>query len=389
MIKVSVIYRKSADSYRKLFEAMSKLLDIEFQFVEEHQKYGNNALVLLDVDHQTLLDAQDSGRPFIAYLTGQLVPVQTTSNVVSFSFSSFLPKILHRKSMVTTEAMNLSEIGIREPFEELAQVQGLAVWAASTRHKWQYYTSVPLPEFGDRKHLSEIFNGETFLRLLPLYCFLKFCICQSNWQPPPLRACFVVDDPNLHWTSYGPINYKRLAKYCRQQEIHVAFATIPLDGWYVHPKAAKIFRENYRYLSLLVHGNNHAKEELAIPMEHDEAINYFAQSLRRIMRLEERSSLSVDRVMAPPHGPICKSSASALARLGFEAVCTNRWSLWKYNHPWDLKSNFGLEPAGFLANRLPVLNRFRMVSEICRNEIIMAALLGMPIIPLLNYVTVF
>ena len=381
MIKVSVICKTSADRYATLFKAISDLLNIKFHFFSEYPQNEDCPLILLDSSEEMLIAARESRNPFIAYLSRHGSPPKNTSDVVNFSSSKLLQPLLHGQSMVTKEARYLNGITISEPLDVLAQVQGLPIWVASSCHKNQYYTSVSLPDFNEQNQLSEFFNGEIFLNILPIYCFLRFCIGRHPWQLPPIRACIIVDDPNLHWTSYVPINYRNLLVYCKKQNIHISFATIPLDGWYVHPKAAKIFIENDEHLSLLVHGNNHEKGELAKPRQKNEALNYFAQALRRINSMEKKSGLSVNCVMIPPHGLISKSSASVLSHLGFEAICTNRWSLWKHIKPRDLTSTFGLEPAGFLENSMPVLNRFRMVSPICRNEIIIAALLGIPIIP--------
>lgn len=380
-MKASVICNTSADRYTKLFQVISDLFNIEFQFFGEYPQHVDYPLILLDASEEILRVARKCGTPFISYLSRQGSSPKTTSDVVNFSSSKFLPQLLRGQSMLTKEAKDLNEIRISEPFEVLAQVQGLPIWVVSSRHKNQYYTSVSLPDFENENRLCEFFNGETFLKLLPLYCFFRFSVCRSLWEPPPMRSCIIVDDPNLHWSSYGPINYRDLLGYCNKHNIHIAFATIPLDGWYVHPKTAGIFRENDRHLSLLVHGNNHSKGELARPKQQDEALNYFAQSLHRIKRMEVTSGLSVDCAMVPPHGLVSKATALVLSQLGFEAICTNRWSLWQHIKPWELSSNFGMEPAGFLADNMPVLNRFRMVSPICRNEIIIAALLGIPIIP--------
>jgi len=38
---------------------------------------------------------------------------------------------------------------------------------------------------------------------------------------PPLRACFVIDDPNLHWPSYGHLDYRRMAEHARRGGYHV------------------------------------------------------------------------------------------------------------------------------------------------------------------------
>src|SRR5207253_606662 len=94
-----------------------------------------------------------------------------------------------------------------------------------------------------------------FLGLLPLVHFLRQISGDAAWVAPPLRASFIIDDPNLHFPSYGYVHYRQLAEHARRYGYHVSVASIPLDFHYVHPVAAGIFRDHPSLLSLTVHGN--------------------------------------------------------------------------------------------------------------------------------------
>src|SRR5437588_776228 len=82
-----------------------------------------------------------------------------------------------------------------------------------------------------------------FVALLALVHFLREVSAEHRWTPPPLRASFIVDDPNLHWPSYGFLRYRELVAHADAHGYHVALATVPLDGWFAHPAAARLLRE--------------------------------------------------------------------------------------------------------------------------------------------------
>ena len=73
----------------------------------------------------------------------------------------------------------------------------------------------------------------------------------SGWVSPPVRACFLFDDPNLHRPTYGYVRYHDLVEEADRHDYHVSFAMIPLDGWFTHHATARLFRERSDRLSLL------------------------------------------------------------------------------------------------------------------------------------------
>src|SRR5208283_5127567 len=109
-----------------------------------------------------------------------------------------------------------------------------------------------------------------FLEMLPLLQWLREICAGASPVGPPLRACFIFDDPNLHWPRYGFVDYRQLAAQAEKENYHVSFATIPVDAWFTHSGTAGIFREHRSRLSLLIHGNNHTKRELARPYTEPE-----------------------------------------------------------------------------------------------------------------------
>lgn len=161
---------------------------------------------------------------------------------------------------------------------------------------------------------------------------------------------------------------------------HASFATVPLDGRHFHRETAALFQRNQNRLSLLVHGNNHTTNELARTRDDRNQQALAAQALRRIERLERASGLEVSRVMAAPHGACTHDMATVLLRTGFEAACISRGSIMHHNPGTAWPASVGLNPAEFMEAGLPVIPRFRLKRG-CETEMLLAAFLGQPVIP--------
>src|ERR1043166_4498217 len=315
--------------------------------------------------------------PTFCVVTNQSpTPFETMS--VQFNSAEWLPAALRRRRMVTPGTDRASALQISDSHDVLATIEDRPVWAGDAAGR--EFVSVPLPELEEGQQLSEFLNGEFFLRLLPLYLFLRR-LTDEGWESPPLRACLLVDDPNLRSQTYGRIDYRKLVTLAERRRFHGAMATIPLDAWQVSPRAARIFREHSAQLSLLIHGNNHTRFELARMFSEERGLSLLAEALRRADALEKKSGVEISRVMAPPHGVCLESMLRAMFALGFAGVTTNRWSLWKFNDLSRQPAWIGLRPANMFAGGLPVVNRFRFNSSIAENEAVIAALLGQPIIP--------
>jgi hypothetical protein len=194
-----------------------------------------------------------------------------------------------------------------------------------------------------------------------------------------LRACVMIDDPNLHWMSYGFLRYEKLLAEAKSRGFHVAFATVPLDAWASHPGAVKLFRDHPEQFSLLVHGNNHSKQELSRSCPEEDYLRLAAQSLRRIDRLEKKTGVRVGRVMAPPHGACTSSCLAALLAVGFEGACATTSLLRKLNPLLLRDSSFGLKIAEIAPGFAPVIPRFKLDSS-CEGAMVISAFLDKPII---------
>ena len=219
-------------------------------------------------------------------------------------------------------------------------------------------------ELGDEECLRDRIRDGRFLAGAALVHFMRGVCADLDWRPPPLRACFLFDDPNLHWPSYGYLDYRELVRQADLHGYHVALAMVPLDSWYVHGRTARLFRDHPDRLSLIVHGNNHTRLELAQAHDASGLRSLLAQALRRVAAFERRSGVPVARVMAAPHSVCSEQVARELPELGFEALCICRPFPWlaRPGRPWLSKPEgssplAGWHPASIVSGGLPVLLR--------------------------------
>ena len=257
--------------------------------------------------------------------------------------------------------------------------QGQSVWSVNDSGGVRTHrTSLCPPHAGVGVDIGLAAAGERFIQSLPLWQFLREVTEGQRHVEPPLRAAFIIDDPNLHWPSYGFADYREIAAAAQRDRYHVAFATIPLDAWWVHRATAEIFRQRQRELSLLVHGNNHAARELAQERTPQDCGALLKQAHARITQLETQSGLQVSRVMIPPHGACSSRMLAQLPSQGFESACISAGSLRAHNagQPWT--RTLGLAPSEWVEG-CPVLPRWAF-SGTTDMQLLTAAYLGQPLL---------
>lgn len=297
---------------------------------------------------------------------------------VLFSNSRLLPPLLRGKRIVVDEPS--PDAALPYEGEVLASIDGRPVWTTRSEGGIRHDTLLQaLPWVEDDDRLFEHVKGRHFFRLVPIIEWLRSISDWGQWKKPPPRACFMFDDPNLHALSYGHLSFPTLARQGCRHPYHTSFATIPIDQYYVNPKAARLFRQCASQLSLLVHGNDHIHREL----DHGEPPSHQAarirQVLARVQKLEVLGGVRVARVMAPPHGAFSTSMMRACAEAGFEAACVSWGSIWSSNRELEWTRRLGAD-AGAVVEGLPILPRFRLAEGI-ENQILLSAYLEQPIIP--------
>ena len=264
----------------------------------------------------------------------------------------------------------------QEGDEVLATLGGSPVWLKRAGAVGEIYEAAtqptaPLPDLP----LRELFREGCFLSLLPVLELVRRACERRGWTRPRLRASFMFDDPNLHWTSYGYLRFAEVLGRARKRGYHIASAMVPLDGWYTHPAAAHLFRDNPRFLSLLIHGNDHVRHELARPTSTPAAAVLAEQALRRVERFERRCGVRVARVMAAPHGRCSEPMLSGLRVAGFDAICIGGRMPWLVGSQSAIGRRF--TPAD-VVDGFPVIGRAHFVEP--RPDLIFRAYLDQPIV---------
>jgi hypothetical protein len=267
----------------------------------------------------------------------------------------------------------------------LATLDGVPAWVVggSAHHR---VGSAP-EELGEREALRERFQPGRFLALLALVQFLRDLTEERRWQAPAPRAAFVIDDPNLHWPTYGHVRYTKLVRDAAEHDYHVVIAMVPFDGWMAHPAVKRLFRDGAPHLSICVHGNDHYGPELGAPRSSGDSLALAEQALSRSAAFGRRSGVSVDRVMVPPHERLSEPVAQALLARGFEAICTTRpypWTATSVEMSWltrpaEAGPLAGWESTDVAAGGIPILLRAD-VTHHPREDLVLRAFLGQPLI---------
>jgi hypothetical protein len=298
---------------------------------------------------------------------------------VRFADDPVVPFPFRGRTVVTKVAGGVRELRCAGDEKVMASTDQGPLWVVSSGNGPRHYRSgLAIPHFSAEATLRDVFNGEQFLEILPLLHFLHEVCGSSLLQGPPLRACFIFDDPNLHWPRYGYVDYREVATHAAKENYHVSFATVPLDAWYTHGGTADIFKRNVNRLSLSVHGNDHTKGELGRKYTQVERIALLRQAIRRIERLEHKSGVTVSRVMVPPHGACSEEMLAEIPACGFEAACISHGSLQAHNRTSAWTKGLGYAACEVIRG-CPVPPRWGFAGD-TTNTILLAAYLNQPLI---------
>ncbi len=320
--------------------------------------------------------------PALAALNPESGPGAAT--VVDFAAGTGLDRRLHGQALPDRHLAAIAPIEPGRGAEILARVAGTPVWFRQGRLD---VVTVAPTELAEAEPLRDRLGRERSLALLPLVELLRKLTAEIAWQPPPLRAAFLLDDPNLHWPSYGYLSLPQLSRHAAEHGYHLALAMVPLDARVAHPEAARLLRDSGQ-ISLCVHGNDHFGGELGRVREQGEALALAAQALRRIEAFEQRTGITVSRVMVPPHEECSETMAMALARTRFAAITMTRPFPWLSSPPrhWltatgERQALAGWDPADVTVSGLPILLRHPFAAaQFSPAELAIRAYLDQPLI---------
>jgi hypothetical protein len=376
VLKVSL-----SKSVRKtyLFSLLEECFDV--QFVEDsgfiEKDFGASIFHRQDLEsprraalkrHTYVICANDGPRP----------SSDTIRARISFSDSVLAPWSFRNRTVDNILGNPYGPVDGQARFEAVASIENVCTWAiGKVDGHIHYEVGTMLPPIPERGPLFKWFNGGCFMEMLPLIDFLRHISGIGAYSRPRPAACIMFDDPNLHSTKYGFIDFGKLARHARRYNYHAAFATVPLDLYYADRGALGLFRSAPERLSLLIHGNNHVANELGYDYDDEKRLAIILQALSRVERFEKRYGLPISRVMAAPHGVCTESMFKDMARCGLESGCVSFGSLFKTNRERAWVDTMGTGPSTDIAG-LPVLNRIALNNP---NAAFLAAYLGQPIIP--------
>ncbi len=364
-----------------LFRLLARLYPADFAAAPVAAAVAGDAAIVWAKTTAEIRDLVDRGVQALVIAPPYSPRVAVTTGRVSFGPAHWLERCFRQQSMHDESVREFTPLVLAEGDEPVCYLSGWPYWVSNRQGAAQVCTIAAGPPYVTDAHtVYQHFNRLTWLRLLPFLHFVKRLTAAENWSPPPLRACVMFDDPNLHWDTYGHIDFRALARHAEACNYHAAFAMIPADTWYARPRTAQLFREQTTRLSLLMHGNDHTPAEFGTGGTADGHLHALAQALRRVDRFERHSGLDVSRVMAPPHGAFRAEAGEPMLRLGYEAVCVSRSSLRNWNEERRWPAAFGHNIVELLDPGFPVIPRQAMGRN-QEDSYRLAAFLDQPIIP--------
>jgi hypothetical protein len=365
-------------SRQRLFNALAQVLPVEFLPRDSAGEADGEAVIEFTAEDESPPAVGE--RPRLRFVTQADASARARGELVETRFrdSAMLDPRLRGQSLRDSIADGAPTPRLDGGVQVLAFRDRRPSWLAHIVGGRRYdVVARPLSDLPIRASLREACRSQAG-SLVPLIHFLREITGYSDWQRPPLRATFVIDDPNLHWPTYGFVNYQAIAQDARERGYHVTFATIPFDTWFTHGATAARFRRQQSELSLAVHGNDHLHRELERLGSAEEAMRSLGVALARIERLERRGHLPVARVMVPPHG-VCPDQVYApLVATGFEALC--REPAWWRERSEALQAIGGWEMSDASYAGLPVLARQSLARDDTVDELLIAAFLDQPMI---------
>lgn len=378
--RIGVLAAQGTPNLKRLFASLEEAFPVRFEQADvlDPERFDGALLIgsgAPPIDSETSIDAP-------VEIPTLILPAQAGGRdedvLVELAVAEGLARPLRGASIPESSGPGEPPFVVPQSSRILASVGASAVWWESdVDGRTLFLSAFPLAGLAEGEALREHLRVGRFMGLLPLVHFISSLLGTRGWEPAPLRASFVIDDPNLHWPSYGFLKYRELVDHASRHGYHVGFATVPLDGWLVNQRAASLVRENPAALSLLMHGNDHTSRELGALSTDASAEAAIAQALARIAVLERRSGVNVERVMAPPHGACSEPALRAMFRLGIEAACISRPYPWRDGLPAPTPLA-GWHPAEMVGGGLPVLPRYSLGNP--REDLVFRALLGQPLI---------
>lgn len=371
-------------SHGRLFQALSRAFPLEVVALDPAAaaaaaRPGYDGVILFDPDAD-LLDGLERARARL-YVIDQRgrpeagKPSDATPGVVTFTRSSHVNPYLRGRRIGDDRVGGAPALPGAALDEVLAAVGDGVIWGRRNQGTTDLVT-LPPPALGQAGSLGDHLTTGCFAALLPLIQFVRDLTAGEAWEPPPLRADIILDDPNFLTLTYGWLDYHDLLAKARAHDFHASIATVPLDAWLARGGPRRLLAGNPERLSVSMHGNDHVHHELGQPAPVDHYVRLLAQARRRMDRLTA-GGLAYDLVQIPPHNRCCPAAMAGMARTGYEAVSVTRNYRERAGFD-DPVATGGWNPADITPDGLPVLVRRHLHDP--TDDYPLRAFLGAPIV---------
>lgn len=204
--KIGVSPPEEFEARRGPFLALTSLFPVEFCKSERDSYPELDGLILFNGNRDAGLRAAAAGIRCQVVLGADAGYVHCESGNVDFGRTTNLHPCFHHRNFVDRDVKEFVPVLLLDSEEPVAFKEGHIVWAYRPGPGAGIdLLAVPPSRLADSEYLLEYFQPGRFLRLLPLLNFLRELTEDIAWTVPPLRACIMLDDPNLHRRSYGYI----------------------------------------------------------------------------------------------------------------------------------------------------------------------------------------
>ena len=185
---------------------------------------------------------------------------------------------------------------------------------------------------------------------------------------------------------YGYMKYSDIAKSAVRNNYSIAVGMIPIDYKKIGRKALNILKMNNSRLSVIMHGNNHLKNEMLISSTKQQKRKILEQALWRMNHFSNKTGLKFSRAMVFPHDRGSIYTIRMMRKIGFQAL------FMQMSYPIDIKHEYKtinslleMFPSDNSVEGFPIINRHSMEAHYSdhnwQHKILFHAWLGKPIIP--------
>jgi hypothetical protein len=329
------------------------------------------------------LGANDRMLEGLADVTGARLTTASPTRLVSYAFAAdatllwpFAGLCLSEQHPRVVTPLNGDDRALHSLISTPA---GHIMCRLSTEGPAVYVSTVSGWEGGPPPVLWRSFRPESFLDTLPVMVFAREALAGDGWARPTRQATCIVDDPNLRRVRYGHLDFRAAVRLARECPFHLSVGFVPLDYRSTSMSVAQLFHAHPEALSLLIHGNDHRRLELAREVPDSLAEKSVRQALARMDRHQAATGLVCPAVMTPPHGACTRPWVRALRAAGYVAAVATA------THPYA--DNAEDEGAGELHELFcaelslygfPIVVRYPLMAP--RERLLFAAWLGKPLI---------